>query len=150
MPSRAWRSFFQSETFAPTYRLWFAAISGPFVGVGLLAHALSEHRKVPLAIAVALAFLALSAGSIVLLRWRSRSRKEDAAIPIVHELEICRSRPHFYVQCSCGWDGDDRVSYSAALDDARAHGGTIPTTVTICDDPKSDQVYKVKASECEG
>ena len=107
-------------------------------------------RKIPLAIAVALAFLALSVGSVVVLRWRSQSRKEDAATPIVHELEICRSRPNFYVQCSCGWDGDDRVSYSAALDDARAHGGTIPGTVTICDDPKSEQVYKVKASECEG
>src|SRR5215510_7721436 len=115
MPSRAWKSYLQSEMFAATYKLWFTAISGPLVAVALLAYAVSEHRKVSLAIVVSLVFLALSVGSIVLLRWRSRSRKADAATPIVHELEICRSRPHFYVQCSCGWDGDYRVSYSAAL-----------------------------------
>ncbi len=40
-------------------------------------------------------------------------------------------------------------SYPAAVDDARAHGGAIPNTVTICDDPNSTEVYKVNASDIE-
>jgi hypothetical protein len=144
-----WKKYWIREFSMKSERLWFGAIVWPVLAAMMLVEAWSSPERRGAAVLLSLVFLGLGVANVALVRWVSRVKKVERAEPVVHRVEVLRDRPDFYAECSCGWAGDDRKTSAEAFHDARKHGGTIATKVTVLDDPESATVYEIDPAEAD-